>query len=69
MLNRWIEEELLGVLGEEGIGCIVFTPLAQGVLTDKYLSGIPDDARVRRPGGDSIAASDLSEENLERVRS
>src|SRR5919106_889518 len=68
MLNRWIEEELLDTLAEEGIGCIAFTPLAQGVLTDKYLSGVPDDARVRRPGGDTLAASDLSEENLERVR-
>jgi L-glyceraldehyde 3-phosphate reductase len=68
MLNRWIEEELLETLGEEGIGCIAFTPLAQGVLTDKYLSCVPDDARVRRPGGDTLAASDLSEKNLERVR-
>jgi L-glyceraldehyde 3-phosphate reductase len=68
MLNRWIEEELLDTLGEEGIGCIAFTPLAQGVLTDKYLSGVPEDARVHRPGGDTLAASDLSEENLERVR-
>ena len=68
MLNRWIEQELLDVLGDEGIGCIAFTPLAQGILTDKYLSGVPDDARVRRPGGDSIEASDLSEENIERVR-
>jgi L-glyceraldehyde 3-phosphate reductase len=68
MLNRWIEEELLDALGEEGIGCIVFTPLAQGMLTDKYLSGVPDDARVRRPGGDTLAASDLSDDNLERVR-
>jgi len=68
MLNRWIEDELLDVLGEEGIGCIAFTPLAQGVLTDKYLTGVPEDARVLRPGGDTIAASDLSEENLERVR-
>jgi L-glyceraldehyde 3-phosphate reductase len=68
MLNRWIEDELLDVLGEEGTGCIAFTPLAQGILTDKYLTGVPEDARVRRPGGDTLAASDLSEENLERVR-
>jgi L-glyceraldehyde 3-phosphate reductase len=68
MLNRWIEEELIDTLGEEGIGCIAFTPLAQGVLTDKYLSGVPADARVNRPGGDTLAASDLREENLERVR-
>jgi L-glyceraldehyde 3-phosphate reductase len=68
MLNRWIEEELLEALGEEGIGCIAFTPLAQGLLTDKYLSGVPQEARVNRPGGDTLASSDLSEENLARVR-
>ena len=45
MLNRWIEDELLDVLEREGVGCIVFSPLAQGMLTDKYLHGIPDDSR------------------------
>src|SRR6266851_8666001 len=45
MFNRWIEDGLLGVLREEGIGCIVFSPLAQGLLTDRYLSGIPADSR------------------------
>src|SRR5438876_8851787 len=45
MLNRWIEPELLDVLGQEGIGCIVFSPLAQGLLTDRYLNGIPADSR------------------------
>ena len=48
MLNRWIEENLLDVLEEEGIGCIVFTPLAQGLLTGKYISGVPQDARINR---------------------
>jgi L-glyceraldehyde 3-phosphate reductase len=47
MLDRWIEPELLGVLGAEGVGCIPFSPLAQGLLTDRYLAGIPDDSRVR----------------------
>src|SRR5260370_30129081 len=45
MLNRWIESDLLDALAKEGIGCIAFTPLAQGLLTDKYLSGVPEDAR------------------------
>ncbi len=68
MLNRWIEEELLDTLGERGIGCIGFGVLAQGVLTGKYLDGIPEDARIHRPGGDSLEESHLSEANLERVR-
>ncbi len=46
MLNRWVEEDLLDVLGNEGIGCIAFSPLAQGMLTDRYLSGIPADSRA-----------------------
>ena len=46
MLNRWIEDGLLDTLGELGVGCIAFSPLAQGVLTDKYLSGIPEDSRA-----------------------
>jgi len=68
MLNRWIEEGLLDALVEEGMGCIAFSPLAQGVLTDKYLKGIPDDARINQPGGDSLQRSHLSEENLAHVR-
>jgi L-glyceraldehyde 3-phosphate reductase len=68
MLNRWIEEDLLDVLEEEGIGCIVFTPLAQGLLTGKYISGVPQDARINRAGGDSLRHSHLSEENLTRIR-
>src|ERR1700730_1550420 len=51
MFDRWIENGLLTVLGEEGIGCIVFSPLAQGVLTDKYLKGIPADSRAANPNG------------------
>ncbi len=68
MFNRWIERGLLDVLGEEGIGCIAFTALAQGLLSDKYLAGVPADARPNRPGGDSFTASHLTEENLARVR-
>jgi L-glyceraldehyde 3-phosphate reductase len=69
MLNRWIEEELLDALGDEGVGCIAFSPLAQGLLTDKYLSGeAPSDARINRPGGDSLLASHLNEENIGRAR-
>jgi L-glyceraldehyde 3-phosphate reductase len=66
LLNRWIEDGLLEVLGAEGVGCIVFSPLAQGVLTDRYLHGIPDGSRASRPG--SLSADMLSDENLEKVR-
>jgi L-glyceraldehyde 3-phosphate reductase len=68
MLNRWIEGGLLDALGREGIGCIAFTALAQGVLTNKYLAGIPKDSRINRPGGESLPREHLSEENLRRVR-
>jgi L-glyceraldehyde 3-phosphate reductase len=66
MFNRWIEEGLLGVLDEEGIGCIAFSPLAQGMLTDKYLGGIPESSRVR--SGEHFSERMLSEDNLARVR-
>src|SRR5438067_784971 len=66
MLNRWIEQELLDVLEREGVGAIVFSPLAQGLLTDKYVSGIEDDSRVRR--GNYFSADLVTEENLARVR-
>jgi L-glyceraldehyde 3-phosphate reductase len=66
MLNRWIERELLDVLEEEGIGCIAFSPLAQGLLTDKYLEGIPESSRVR--SGEHFSEGLLSEDNLARVR-
>src|SRR6187399_2086474 len=51
MLNRWPEQGLLDVLGQEGVGCIAFSPLAQGLLTDKYLKGVPADSRMNRAGG------------------
>src|SRR5579862_2401074 len=66
MLNRWIERGLLGVLDDEGVGCITFGPLAQGLLTSKYLDGIPEDSRLRT--GLEFDKSMLSEENLNRVR-
>nr|BFE92331.1 hypothetical protein GCM10020185_28670 [Pseudomonas brassicacearum subsp. brassicacearum] len=62
LLNRWVEKDLLDATDELGTGVIAFTPLAQGLLTDKYLKGIPADARVNRPGGGSLQASHLSEE-------
>jgi L-glyceraldehyde 3-phosphate reductase len=68
MLNRWIEKGLLDTLEKEGAGCIAFSPLAQGLLTDKYLQGVPDDARINRPGGGTLRRAHLSEENLARVR-
>jgi L-glyceraldehyde 3-phosphate reductase len=66
MLNRWIEDGLLNVLEEEGIGCIVFSPLAQGLLTHRYLDGIPDGSRASRDS--SLARGMLSEENLAKIR-
>jgi L-glyceraldehyde 3-phosphate reductase len=66
LLNRWIEEDLLDALGEEGVGCIVFSPLAQGVLTDRYLNGVPDGSRASRPG--SLSTNMLNQETLARVR-
>jgi L-glyceraldehyde 3-phosphate reductase len=66
LLNRWIEHELLEVLGEAGVGCIVFSPLAQGLLTDRYLGGVPEGSRASRSG--SLSHNMLSEENLAKVR-
>ncbi len=66
MLNRWIEDELLDVVEAEGIGIIAFSPLAQGMLTDKYLHGIPEDSRAADKG--SLKPSFLNEENLEKIR-
>jgi L-glyceraldehyde 3-phosphate reductase len=66
MLNRWIERGLLDVLGEEGVGCITFGPLAQGLLTTKYLDGVPQDSRARV--GIEFDESWLTDENLGRVR-
>ena len=66
MLNRWIEPDLLDELEEQGMGCIVFSALAQGLLTDRYLNGIPEDSRAARP--DSSLAG-LDDHVLDRVRS
>jgi L-glyceraldehyde 3-phosphate reductase len=68
LFNRWVEPDLLDTLDELGAGMIAFTALAQGLLTDKYLDGIPADARINRPGGDSFGREMLSESNLARVR-
>ncbi len=68
LFNRWIEAELLDALEDLGVGAIAFTALAQGLLTEKYLDGIPADARVNRPGGESFPRGVLTEENLGRVR-
>src|SRR5437868_1403687 len=66
LLNRWIESGLLDALGELGIGCIVFSPLAQGMLTDRYLNGIPPDSRAAENG--SLSRDLLTDEALERIR-
>jgi L-glyceraldehyde 3-phosphate reductase len=66
MLNRWVEDGLLDVLGELGVGCIVFSPLAQGMLTDKYLNGVPSDSRAAQNG--SFSPDLLSDEALARIR-
>jgi L-glyceraldehyde 3-phosphate reductase len=66
MFNRWIEPELLDVLEREGVGCIAFSPLAQGMLTDKYLNGVPEDSRVRR--GQAFSEELVTPENVQRVR-
>jgi L-glyceraldehyde 3-phosphate reductase len=66
MLNRWIEDGLLDVLGEEGIGCIGFSPLAQGMLTDRYLDGIPEGSRASR--NTSLSPDLLTDRNLAHIR-
>ncbi|HEV8686973.1 MAG TPA: L-glyceraldehyde 3-phosphate reductase [Gaiellaceae bacterium] len=66
MLNRWIEPDLLDALGDEGIGCIAFSPLAQGMLTDRYLEGIPEGSRASRPS--SLSPDLLTEDALARAR-
>ncbi len=68
LLNRWIEKDLLDATDDVGAGVIVFTALAQGLLSDKYLNGVPQDSRVNRPGGGSLLPSHLSDANIERVR-
>jgi L-glyceraldehyde 3-phosphate reductase len=66
MLNRWIEPELLEALGELGVGCIAFSPLAQGMLTDRYLDGIPEGSRASQDG--SFSPDLLTEDNLDKIR-
>jgi L-glyceraldehyde 3-phosphate reductase len=66
LLNRWIEPELLDVLAEVGAGCIVFSPLAQGMLTDKYLDGVPAGSRASRPA--TLSPDLITEDALEKIR-
>jgi L-glyceraldehyde 3-phosphate reductase len=66
MLNRWIEPDLLDTLEREGVGCIVFSPLAQGMLSDKYLNGIPAGSRASRDG--SLSPKLITEQTLEKIR-
>jgi L-glyceraldehyde 3-phosphate reductase len=67
MINRWLERDnLLGALEEVGAGCIAFSPLAQGILTDRYLQGVPDGSRIRTGG--ALSESQLTEANMARVR-
>jgi L-glyceraldehyde 3-phosphate reductase len=66
MLNRWIEPELLDVLEDEGVGCIVFSPLAQGMLTDKYLHGIPEGSRASRSA--TLSPDLITDEAMEKIR-
>jgi len=67
MFDRWIEDGLLDVLREEGIGCIVFSPLAQGLLTDKYLKGIPADSRAAKPHG-FLQREQVTDESVIKAR-
>lgn len=67
MFERWVEGGLLNVLGNEGVGCIPFSPLAQGLLTDKYLHGIPEDSRAARPTG-FLQKSHITDERLNQIR-
>jgi L-glyceraldehyde 3-phosphate reductase len=67
MFNRWVEPELMEVLGKEGMGCIAFSPLAQGLLTDRYLQGIPADSRAAKPSG-FLKAEQVTEDKLAKVR-
>ncbi len=67
LFNRWIEDKLLDVLDEQGVGCIAFSPLGQGLLTEKYLNGVTSDSRAAKADS-SLASGMLNEENLARVR-
>jgi L-glyceraldehyde 3-phosphate reductase len=67
MFNRWVEDSLLGVLEKEGIGCIVFSPLAQGLLTDRYLEGIPPDSRAGKLNT-ALDLKNITEQKINRIR-
>jgi L-glyceraldehyde 3-phosphate reductase len=67
MFERWVEDGLLNVLEEYGVGCIPFSPLAQGMLTDKYLKGIPDDSRAAKAHG-FLKTSDITEERIQQIK-
>jgi len=66
LLDRWVEDGLLDVLGERGVGCIVFSPLQQGLLTERYLHGIPEGSRASREG--TLGRRDITEERVAQVR-
>ncbi|WP_186371158.1 aldo/keto reductase, partial [Yersinia alsatica] len=69
ILNRWVEQtNLLDTLDKHGVGCIAFTPLAQGLLTGKYLNGIPDDSRMKKEAGGSLKENMLSAANLHSIK-
>jgi len=67
MFNRWVEDGLLNLLGREKVGCIVFSPLAQGMLTDKYLNGIPAGSRASKPTG-FLKPDQITEDKLDKIR-
>jgi len=67
LFDRWIEDGLLDVLAEEGIGCIVFSPLEQGILTNRYLKGIPEDSRAGKPDT-YLSREDITSDRLSKVR-
>ena len=67
MFNRWVEDGLLNVLEQEGVGCIVFSPLAQGLLTDRYLGGVPEDSRAAKPHG-FLKRDQITPDKLQRAQ-
>ena len=67
MFDRWIEHELVNVLDEEGVGCIVFSPLAQGILTNKYLDGFPEESRAVKSGV-FLKPDQITDTKLDKVR-
>ena len=68
MFERWVENGLLDILEETGVGCIPFSPLAQGMLTDKYLQGVPENSRASKQGA-TLKLADITEQRLQQVRS